>query len=50
MVFFLSALEPQNMPRVIEKIDKILRKGGMIAFRDYGLYDFSMIRAHQNGN
>ena len=35
---------------IIKKIDKNLKKGGKILIRDYGLYDYSMIRAHQHGN
>jgi hypothetical protein len=46
MVFTLSALEPESMPNVVKKIDQILKKGGKIAIRDYGLYDYSMLRAH----
>ena len=46
MIFFLSAIEPESIGLVLKKMDKILKKGGKVYFRDYGLYDYSMIRAH----
>ncbi|KAI9923118.1 hypothetical protein PsorP6_001656 [Peronosclerospora sorghi] len=44
MVFVLSALPPDSFVRVLRKVYAVLRPGGMICFRDYGLYDLAMRR------
>eukprot|EP00741_Cyanophora_paradoxa_P006648 tig00001029_g6431.t1 len=44
LVFSLSAMAPQNMPAVLRRIRAALRPGGLVLFRDYGLYDLSQLR------
>ncbi len=44
LIFVLSAIHPNKMRIVCENIAQVLKPGGMILVRDYGLYDHSMIR------
>ncbi|GMF30803.1 unnamed protein product [Phytophthora lilii] len=44
MVFVLSALPPESFSRALKKIYAALRPGGIVCFRDYGLYDLAMRR------
>ena len=44
MVFVLSALPPESFACALNKIFVALRPGGMVCFRDYGLYDLAMRR------
>ncbi|KAG6528209.1 hypothetical protein ZIOFF_010360 [Zingiber officinale] len=44
MIFTLSAIPFKRMPSVIEKCLSVLRPGGLLLFRDYGLYDMTMLR------
>ncbi|RLN80355.1 hypothetical protein BBJ28_00012616 [Nothophytophthora sp. Chile5] len=44
MVFVLSALPPDSFARTLKKIYEALRPGGIVCFRDYGLYDLAMRR------
>ncbi|XP_074566811.1 uncharacterized protein LOC141823427 [Curcuma longa] len=44
MIFTLSAIPFERMPSVIEKCLSVLRPGGLLLFRDYGLYDMTMLR------
>uniref|UniRef100_M4B584 tRNA N(3)-methylcytidine methyltransferase n=1 Tax=Hyaloperonospora arabidopsidis (strain Emoy2) TaxID=559515 RepID=M4B584_HYAAE len=44
MVFVLSALPPESFARTLQKIYAVLRPGGIVCFRDYGLYDLAMRR------
>lgn len=44
MIFMLSAIEPQEMNQILQKINRKMKIGGIIFFRDYGLYDMTQMR------
>ena len=44
MVFVLSAIHPDKMVSALKNISTVLRPGGCLLFRDYGLYDHAMLR------
>ncbi|KAF0687605.1 Aste57867_20664 [Aphanomyces stellatus] len=45
MVFVLSAIPPSAFALVLEKVHRALKPGGVVCFRDYGLYDLAMMRS-----
>ncbi len=49
MIFFLSAVHPQEHEQVIRKIADKMSAGGCILFRDYGAYDLAMLRFIRKG-
>lgn len=44
MIFTLSSLPPLSMRHVIKECFSVLKPGGLLLFRDYGLYDMTMQR------
>ncbi|VDP78317.1 unnamed protein product [Echinostoma caproni] len=44
LIFVLSALEPLSMPICLRNIASVLKPGGRLLFRDYGLHDHSQLR------
>lgn len=44
MIFVFSALAPDQWPQAVSNLQKILKPGGRILFRDYGRYDLTQIR------
>jgi len=44
LIFVLSAIHPTKHSKVFSNLARVLRPGGVLLFRDYALYDMTMIR------
>lgn len=44
LIFVLSAIHPNNFLHALQSIAVVLKLGGLLIFRDYGLYDMAQIR------
>lgn len=44
LIFVLSAIHPTNMATCLRNVVSVLKPGGKLLLRDYGLHDYSQIR------
>lgn len=44
LIFVLSALHPDNFIKALTNVYEVIAPGGLVLFRDYGLYDMAQLR------
>jgi methyltransferase-like protein 6 len=44
LIFVLSAIHPEKFDTALKNIHSVMKCGGSILFRDYGLYDMAQLR------
>ncbi|KAF5307300.1 hypothetical protein FQR65_LT07016 [Abscondita terminalis] len=44
LVFVLSAIHPEKFLTALKNVRRVLKQGGVVLFRDYGIYDMAQLR------
>ncbi|KAM0435093.1 hypothetical protein ACHAPT_003182 [Fusarium lateritium] len=44
LIFIFSALSPDQWPRAVSNVHRVLKPGGLVCFRDYGRGDLAQVR------
>jgi methyltransferase-like protein 6 len=44
LIFVLSAIHPEKFLKALSAVASVMKPGGVLVFRDYGLFDMAQIR------